>query len=135
MKVRFNRDNRTSFDRQYDDLWNKLCREAQLTPRQMNLTAQYLRAIIAQRIVEVEGAVDMSWLIALIERENYGTDVKRGAKKLMRDQQYACDVRNKAFSNDYVDGNGTWHDYDNCGSEHLKVRLSRYGIEYDTKLR
>jgi hypothetical protein len=134
MKARFEKDKRTEYDKLYDTMWNKLCREARLSPMQKQLVAQYLRAIIAQRIVEVESAVDMSWLITLIEKENYGTDVSKGATKLMRDQQYACDIRNRAFSNDYIDGNGTWHDYDNCGSEHLKVRLSRYGVTYDTTL-
>lgn len=134
MKARFEKDKRTEFDKLYDTMWNKLCREARLSPMQKQLVAQYLRAIIAQRIVEVESAVDMSWLITLIERENYGTDVSKGATKLLRDQQYACDTRNKAFDHDYVDGNGIFHDYDNCGVEHLKVRLSRYGVIYDTTL-
>ena len=80
MKAILKKDNRNEIDREYDTLWNKLCREANLSARQSILVARYLRLIIERRIHEIESAVDMGWLLALIEREHFGTDVKRGAK-------------------------------------------------------
>lgn len=133
MKAIVERDRRCEIDKVFDNLWNKLCREARLTPIQSTLVAKYLRQIIEMRIHEVESAVDMGWLIALIESEHFGTDVSRGAKRLLRAQQYAANVRNEAYGHDAIDGNGVWQDYDNCGCEHLQVRLQRYGVEYDIK--
>jgi hypothetical protein len=75
----------------------------------------------------------MAYLIALIEGEKFGTDVNRGAKRLIRVQQNAVDARNKAYGNECIDANGRIT-YDGCGLEHLKVRLARYGVEYETNL-
>lgn len=133
MKAIVQKDNRCEVDKVFDNLWNKLCREARLSPMQSNLVAKYLRTIIEMRIHEVESAVDMGWLIALIESEHFGTDVSRGAKRLLRAQQYSADVRNEAYGHSVIDGNGVWQDYDNCGCEHLQIRLKRHGVDYDIK--
>ena len=132
MKAIVNLDKRGEADKKFDDMWNKLCAKAKLTPIQSNLVANYLRELIGIRMHEIESAVDMAWLVALIESESFGTDVSKGAKRLLRVQQYAADVRNEAYGKGCVNANGTWDDYDGCGVEHLKVRLSRYGVEYDT---
>lgn len=134
MKARVVMDKRGEADKKFDTLWNKLCARAKLSPMQSNLVASYLREIIGIRMHEIESAVDMAWLVALIESENFGTDVTKGAKRLMRVQQYAADVRNEAYGKGCVNANGVWDKYDGCGVEHLKVRLSRYNVEYDTAL-
>lgn len=93
-----------------------------------------LRSIIERRIHEIESAVDMGWLLALIESEHFGTDVKRGAKRLPRVQQKAADYRNEAYGHKCLDANGVWQKYDGCGLQHLQQRLLRHGVEYDLKL-
>jgi hypothetical protein len=132
MKAIVNLDKRGDADKKFDDMWNKLCAKAKLTPIQSNLVANYLRELIGIRMHEIESAVDMAWLVALIESENFGTDVAKGATRLLRVQQYAADVRNEAYGKGCVNANGVWDKYDGCGVEHLKVRLSRYNVEYDT---
>lgn len=132
MKALVERDRRCELDKEFDGAWNKMCSSARLSPKQSAIVAQYLRWVIRKRIVEIESAVDMGWLIALIESEKFGTNVNRGAKRLMRVQQYAVDVRNEAFGHDCIDGNGDFNEYDNCGLEHLQIRLNRHGVEYDT---
>ena len=132
MKVKVNLDKRGEADKIWDRLWNDLVRKAKLTPIQSNLVAQYLRQLMSLRINEIESAVDMGWLIALIESENFGTDVSKGAKKLLRVQRYAVEVRNEAYGKGCVNANGFWDKYDGCGLEHMQVRLGRYGVEYDT---
>lgn len=134
MKAIVKKDNRSEIDREYDTLWNKLCREANLSARQSMLVARYLRSIIERRIHEIESAVDMGWLLALIESEHFGTDVKRGAKRLPRVQQKAADLRNEAYGHKCVDANGYWQRYDGCGLEHLQQKLLRHGVEYDLRL-
>lgn len=133
MKAIVNLDKRNEFDKKWDKMWNDLVRNAKLTPIQSTLVGRYLRELMGMRIHEVESAVDMGWLIALIEGENYGTDVKRGAVKLLRVQQNAVNARNEAYGKDCINANGVI-EYDGCGIEHLKARLSRYGVEYDTNL-
>jgi hypothetical protein len=131
MKARVELDKRSDFDKRFDDMWNKLCRSAKLTPMQSTAVAKYLRDIMRMRLQELQSAFDMAWLISLIESEGFGTDVKRGAKRLLRVQQKCVDVRNEAFSHGCVDGNGVWGDYDGCGIEHLQNWLARYGVEYE----
>jgi hypothetical protein len=132
MKTLVERDRRCENDKAFDKAWNKMCSFAKLSPKQSAIVAQYLRWLIRKRHVEIESAVDMGWLIALIESEHFGTNVNRGAKRLMRVQQYAVNVRNEAYSQTCIDGNGDWNEYDNCGLEHLQIRLNRHGVEYDT---
>lgn len=134
MKAIVNRDKRSEVDKKYDERWNKLCRDANLSARQSMVVAQYLREIMSLRIHEVESAVDMGWITALIEVEKFGTDVSRGAKKLIRCQQYAVDVRNEAYGNGCFNANGVWDKYDGGGLERLKIRLKNHGVEYETKL-
>lgn len=134
MNVKVVRDERSETDRKYDELWSKLCKSARLTPMQSNLVAKYLREIIGMRIHEIESAVDMGWLISLIESEHFGTNVNKGAKRLIRAQQYACDTRNKAYGHDCINANGHYEKYDGCGLAYLKNRLMSYSVEYDTNL-
>lgn len=135
MKAIVEADRRSEVDKMYDTMYNKMVRKARLTPVQENVVAAYLRELLCLRIHETECAVDMGWLIALIEGEKFGTDVSRGAKRLLRAQALAAEARNEAYGKDCINANGVWVDYDGCGLEHLQVRLSRYGVEYDTKMR
>lgn len=130
MKAIVNLDKRGELDKKWDKMWNDLVRSAKLTPIQSNLVGRYLRELLQLRMREVESACDMAWLLALIECENFGTDVSRGAKRLPRVQQHAADVRNEAYGKQCINANGQI-DYDGCGLEHLKVRLARYNVEYD----
>lgn len=134
MKALLPKDRRSKIDSKFDDMWNRLCREANLSARQSMLVARYLREIMGMRIHEIESAVDMGWLLALVESEKFGTDVKRGATRLLRVQQKCADIRNEAFGHECVDANGFWQKYDGCGLEHLQSKLARYNIDYDMAL-
>lgn len=134
MKSIVEKDKRSALDKKYDDMWNKLCRNARLNPVQSNLVSKYLRDIIGLRINEIECAMDMSWMISLIESEHFGTDAKRGAKRLVRAQRYTRDVANEAYGKGSINANGVWDDYDGCGLEHLQLRLAKHGVEYDFNL-
>lgn len=134
MKAIVKADNRSEIDRKFDNMWNKLCRDAKLSAMQSQVVSKYLRDIMGMRLHEIESALDMSWLLALIESEGFGTDVKRGAKRLVRVQQKCADVRNEAYGHSYVDANGFWQSYDGVGIERLKLKLWQYGVEYDTNL-
>ena len=134
MKAIVNLDKRGEADKKWDKLWNDLVRSAKLTSMQSALVARYLRQIMSLRINEIESAVDMGWLIALIESEGFGTDVSKGAVRLLRAQKHAVEVRNEAYGKGCVNANNVWDKYDGCGLEHLQVRLARYGVEYDTKV-
>lgn len=131
MKVKVELDKRSEFDKRWDKLWNDMVRKAKLTTYQSAMVSSYLRELMGMRMHEIESACDMAWLTALIESEGFGTDMSKGAKRLLRVQQYAVDVRSEAYGKKCIDANGKI-DYDGCGLEHLKVRLSRYGVEYDT---
>lgn len=134
MKVKVNTDLRSDVDKMFDAKYNKMVATANLNPRQAAIVKAYLRDLLGIRIREVESCVDIAWLIALIESEGYGTDPKRGAKRLLRVQQAAVDIRNEAFGHTSVDANGRVQSYDGCGLEHLQTRLRRYGCEYDARL-
>ena len=134
MKVRVSADNRSEIDKRFDTVYNKMVRDARLTPKQENIVATYLHKIMQMRINEVEAAIEMAYLIALVESEHFGTDVKRGAKRLHRVQAFASGVINEAFGHSCIDSAGFWNSYDGCGVERLKVRLARNGVDYDTKL-
>ena len=135
MKVKVDTDYRSDIDKKFDSIYNKMVRDARLNPRQENIVAAYLYKIMQMRIHEIEGAVEMSWIIALIESEKFGTDQRRGAKRLLRAQAKAVDVRNEAYGHDCFDGGGFWKSYDGCGFERLQIRLGRHGCEYDAKLK
>lgn len=126
------KDNRSEIDKKYDGMYNAMVKKANLSPKQSQVVARYLREIMKMRICEIESSVDMAWLIALIESEGYGTDERRGATKLKRVQTACVKVRNEAYSQEFIDGNGIWHSTDGFGMLHLKSRLKNYGIEYET---
>ena len=134
MKAKVVRDERSASERKYDELWSKLCKSARLTPMQSNLVAKYLREIMGMRIHEIESAKDMGWLLALIESEKFGTDVNRGATRLLRAQQKCVDICNEAYGHSCINANGHYEKYDGCGLAYLKNRLMSYGVEYDTNL-
>lgn len=133
MKAKVILDKRNEVDKLWDDMYNKMVRTANLSPRQSMVVAKYLREIIGLRFHEVEAAVEMSYMLALIEGEKFGTDVNRGARRLIRVQQNAVDVRNEAYGRKCLDANGCFA-YDGCGVEHLQLKLRKYGVEYETKL-
>ena len=134
MNAKVVKDKRSEIDRKYDEMWNKLCRDANLNPRQKMMVAHYLRELMSLRIHEVESAVDMGWLIALIECEKFGTDMSKGAKRLHRCHAKCVEARNEAYKGGSYNANGVWDRYDGCGLERLKIRLARHGVEYDTNL-
>ena len=133
MKVKVKADNRSEIDKRFDSIYNKMVRDAHLSPKQENIVATYLHKIMQMRINEIEAAVEMSYLIALIESEHFGTEIKRGAKRLHRVQAYAAEAINEAFGHSCIDSAGFWNSYDGCGVERLKLRLERNGVEYDLK--
>lgn len=132
MKVKVKADNRSEIDKRFDTIYNKMVRDAHLTPLQENIVATYLHKITQMRINEIEAAVEMSYLIALIESEHFGTDKKR-ATRLPRVQAYAAEAINEAFGHSCIDSAGFWNSYDGCGVERLKLRLERNGVDYDLK--
>lgn len=134
MNAIINKDKRNEIDRKFDMMFNAMVAKAKLTPKQSQIVARYLREIMAMRLHEIVSARDMGWLLSLIEVEHYGTDVKRGATKLLRVQQGMADIINEAYGHECVDANGYWQSYDGCGLEHLQQRLARHGVEYDTAI-
>jgi hypothetical protein len=134
MKAIVTTDKRNDIDRKFDMMYNGMVAKAKLTPKQSQIVARYLREIMGMRLHEIESARDMGWMAALIEGEKFGTDVKRGAKRLVRVQQKCVDIINEAFGHECVDANGYWQSYDGCGLEHLQQRLARHGVEYDTAI-
>ena len=132
MKVKVKADNRSEIDKRFDSIYNKMVRDAHLSPKQENIVATYLHKITQMRINEIEAAVEMSYLIALIESEHFGTDKKR-ATRLYRVQAFAAEAINEAFGHSCIDSAGFWNSYDGCGVERLKVRLERNGVDYDLK--
>lgn len=135
MNAIVNRDNRCEIDRRFDDMYNKMIREAKLTPRQINVVGKYLHAIMKMRIHEIRGAADMSWILSLAEGEGYGTNVRRGAFRLQRAHKRAVEIRDEAFSHGSVDARGFWNSYDGCGYERLQTRMRSHGLEYEDDVR
>ena len=134
MNAIFKKDRRSEIDRKFDMMYNGMVAKAKLTPKQSQIVARYLREIMAMRLHEIESARDMGWLLSLIEIEHFGTNVKRGAKRLLRVQQGMADIVNEAYGHECIDANGYWQSYDGCGLEHLQQRLKRHGVEYDTAI-
>jgi hypothetical protein len=133
MKARVNLDKRGKIAKREDELLNAMKRDAGLNPRQFAIVGHYYRELIGLKIHETEAAVEMSYLIALIEGEKYGTDPGRGAVKIPRVQKNACEARNEAYGKSCVDANGNINVYDGCGLEHLQIRLARHGVDYEFK--
>ena len=135
MKVKVSADNRSEIDKRFDSIYNKMVRDAKLSPKQENIVSTYLHKIMQMRINEIEAAIEMAYLIALVESEHYGTDPKRGAKRLFRVQSAAANAVNEAYGHACVDSAGFWCSYDGCGLERLQGRLSSLGVEYDHKVK
>ena len=133
MKARVNLDKRGKVAKREDELLNAMKRDAGLNPRQFAIVGHYYRELIGLKIHETEAAVEMSYLISLIEGEKYGTDMSRGANKLLRVQKGACEAREEAYGKSCVDANGNINTYDGCGLEHLQIRLARHGVDYELK--
>lgn len=133
MKARVNLDKRGKVAKMEDEMLNAMKRDAGLTPKQFAIVGHYYRELIALKVHETESAMDMSYMISLIEGEKFGTDVSRGAKKLLRVQKNACEARSEAYGKSCVDANGFINDYDGCGLEHLQIRLARHGVDYEVK--
>ncbi|MBQ3015280.1 MAG: hypothetical protein IJD79_00710 [Clostridia bacterium] len=133
MNVIIQKDKRSPLDRQYDDLWNKLVRDANLSSMQRTLVARYLRAIISKRFEEIVEAMDMTYILALIESEHFGVDESRGATRLKRVRDKSLEIREEAYSHSCIDANGHYQKYDGCGREYLANRLKQYGVIYDLK--
>ena len=119
-------DNRPQSDKKYDRMFDKMVRDAALSPKQRYIVSKYLEAIIGENVKEVENAMDMGYAIGLIETEGFGHNSR--ATRLPRLQKYVRGVLSEAYGNDCVDANGRIH-YDGCGIGHLEVRLSRHGVE------
>jgi hypothetical protein len=134
MKAKVNLDKRGKVAKRDDEMVNAMKREANLSPKQFAVVGHYIRSVIGLRIHEIEAAVEMSYIAALIESEKFGTDMSRGAKRILRVQKKACEVRNEAYGKSCVDANGIINDYDGCGLEHLQARLAKHGLEYETKI-
>lgn len=133
MKVLAKADNRSDIDKRFDSIYNKMVRDAHLSPKQENIVATYLHKLMQMRINEIEAAVEMSYFIALIESEHFGTDPKRHSTRLYRVQSHATEAINEAYGHSCIDSAGFWNSYDGCGLERLKVRLERHGVDYDLK--
>ena len=66
MKVLVKADNRSDIDKRFDSIYNKMVRDAHLTPKQENIVATYLHKIMQMRINEIQASTEMSYLISLI---------------------------------------------------------------------
>ena len=132
MKARVTLDKRGMIAKREDEMLNAMKRDAGLNPRQFAIVGHYCRQLIALKVHETEAAVEMSYMISLIEGEKYGTDPKRSTK-LLRVQKGACEAREEAYGKSCVDANGSYNAYDGCGLEHLEIRLARHGGDYEFK--
>lgn len=131
MKVKVELDKRSELDKKYDTMWNKLCRDANLNPKQSHIVSKYLREILGTRMNEVQAATEMSYMLALIETMHFGTKV--GSTRLLKVQDRAREHINECYGSKSFDANGVFG-YDGCGFERLVNRLKDKGIEYDGKL-
>lgn len=132
MKAIIRQDRRSDIDRKFDMMYNGMVEKAKLTPKQSQIVARYLREIMGMRLHEIEAVKDMGWISALIESEKFGTNANRGATRILRVQQKCVEIINEAYGHQCYDANGYWQSYDGCGVEHLKQRLARHGVDYDT---
>lgn len=134
MKVIVQKDKRSPLDRQYDDMWNKLVRDANLSKIQAKLVALYLRRLMSMRFQEIVHGVDMSYILALIESEHFGTSENRGATRLKRVRDKSVEIREESYSHSCIDANGHYQKYDGCGLEFLQNRLASHGVLYELKI-
>ena len=127
MKSKVELDKRNDLDKRYDRLFDKMVRDAHLTPKQKYIVTNYIEKVIGEKVREVENAMDMGFWISIIELFNFGHNKR--ATRLPRLQNYVREVINEAYGKDCVDANGHVC-YDGCGIEHLKTRLAKHGVEF-----
>ena len=128
MKAKVELDKRNDLDKRYDRLFDKMVRDAHLTPKQKYIVINYIEKVTGEKVREVENAMNMGFWIGLIEVEHFGHNKR--AIKLPRLQNYVRDVVNEAYGKDCIDANGRIC-YDGCGLEHLKNHLARHGVEFE----
>lgn len=131
MRTKIEVDRRAEIDKKYDKMYEKMVKAACLSPKQKAVVSAYLRAIIQEKIQEVENAMDMSYWIGLIELYKFGCNKR--ATRLPRLQKYVKEIVNEAYGHSCVDANGMVIDYDGCGLSWLKCKLRRYGIEIEDR--
>lgn len=130
MKVKVELDKRSELDKKFDNLFDKMVRDANLTPKQKYIVRKYLISTIGEKVKEVEDAMNMGFWIGLIELFKFGHNKR--ATRLLRLQNYVREVVNEAYGKECFDANGLLH-YDGCGLEHLKTHLARHGVEFVDK--
>lgn len=131
MNAKVELDKRSELDKKYDKLWNKLCRDAGLNPRQKFIVSKYIRDILGTRMNEVQAATEMAYMLSLIETMKYGTRV--GSTRLLKVQDRAREHINEVYGTKCLDANGIYG-YDGCGYERLVNRLKSNGVEYDGRV-
>lgn len=131
MKAKVTLDKRNELDKKYDMMWNKLCREANLNPRQKYVVQKYIRDILGTKMNEVQAATEMAYMLGMIETVNFGT--KKGSTRLLKVQDRAREHINETYGSKSFDANGIYG-YDGCGYERLVNRLKSKGVEYDGKV-
>ncbi len=127
MKVKVELDKRCEHDKKYDQMFNKMVRDANLSPKQKHIVSKYISTVISEKVREVEDAMDIGFWIGLIEVEHFGCNKR--ATRLPRLQKYVRDVVNEAYGKECIDANGHLV-YDGCGIDYLKLRLERHGVEF-----
>ena len=131
MKAKVELDKRNELDRKYDTMWNKLCRDANLNPRQKFIVSKYIRDLLGTRMNEVQASTEMAYMLALIETMNFGTRV--GSTRLLKVQDRAREHIHETYGSKSFDANGVFG-YDGCGYERLVSRLESKGVEYDGRV-
>lgn len=127
MKAKVCLDKRADIDKKYDVLFERMVRDAALSPKQRYIVSTYLHNIIGDKIHEVENAMDMAFWLGLIELYQFGHNKR--ATKLIRLQKYVRDLLNEAYGVDCINANGQI-EYDGCGYIRLGNRLKSYGIQF-----
>lgn len=131
MKVKVTSDKRNELDKKYDTMWNKLCHDAALNPRQRYIVTKFVRELLGTRMNEVMAATEMAYMLALVEIMQFGT--RKGSTRLLKVQDRAREHINETYGTKCIDANGNLC-YDGCGYEKLVNRLERTGIEYDGRV-
>lgn len=131
MNAKVELDKRNELDKKYDIMWNKLCRDANLNPRQKFIVSKYIRDLLGTRMNEVQAATEMAYILAMIETVNFGT--RKGSTRILKVQDRAREHINETYGSKGLDANGVYG-YDGCGYERLVHRLESKGVEYDGKL-
>lgn len=131
MNAKVELDKRNELDKKYDTMWNKLCRDASLNPKQRFIVSKYIRDLLGTRMNEVQAATEMAYMLAMIETVSFGT--RKGSTRLLKVQDRAREHINESYGSKSFDANGVFG-YDGCGYERLVNRLESKGIEYDGRV-